>query len=500
MKTKALTHTHKLTWGLIGLALFSYGLLSFNAGSKVSPALTPLENPAEVVTYINQQAESGVDMSNSDAVQVLPSWLNLMAKVSSSDYAYGDDGILKTEHYYFSMGDTKRYVLSAHMMLGMVIMVTGFFQFFPAFRRKHRRAHRVLGAIYIAAAIGSMSMSTYYLINTPVADTFNEFVFHYGLWFVLLLSMISIGFATVAIFKRNVAVHLGWQALAFGCFLTAPIQRYIWVALAPLGGDRTFNEMNILINITLFAVCFFCSYLLFYVNRESSPARPAKASEQVGSNTIGQYLLAGGLGFAWLLTLWFYVVSPGLAGSDFTQHLSNPSIASHHDQIFATFLPVVFVALLAVFFFACYQIMSRAHGKLGHFRSAQISGTGIAILLIYWGVTLGMPDHTVSLAGTFYAAVGAFMLAFLTWMSLSFRQANLDHARELMWFLIMLAVAPAAMYLNMFNFDSIGFVPEPYATSGHGYQYAAAAALANAMIIGHLAAVYSKHTKQYAVN
>ena len=121
----------KLSWPIIGLILISYALLAFNSGVTLSPLTNKAENNEEIATYVLDRADAGVDMRGSPEVkQVVPAWSNLMAELSSSSYAYGVDGLQETQIYYFSMSESRRNVLSTHMMLGAVLMITGFLQFF----------------------------------------------------------------------------------------------------------------------------------------------------------------------------------------------------------------------------------------------------------------------------------------------------------------------------------------------------------------------------------
>ena len=261
-------------WPLIGLVLIGYGLLAFNAGTTLSPATGRTDNGAEVARYVLDQTRQGVDMIGTEEVsQVVPDWANLMARLSSSDYAYGDDGLQDTQIYYFSMPESRRTVLSTHMMLGMVLMTAGFLQFWPAFRRRFRKTHRLLGAVYVLAAFASMTLSGIHLVNSGIANTFNTFVFHVGLWVMLVGVVVSVSMAGIALLRKDIARHLGWQALGFGFLLTAPLQRIDWLALSTVAGDASFNEMNILVNTILFVQATLAGYWLFRVNRGSSPLR-----------------------------------------------------------------------------------------------------------------------------------------------------------------------------------------------------------------------------------
>ncbi|MDX1497893.1 MAG: DUF2306 domain-containing protein, partial [Salinisphaeraceae bacterium] len=385
-----------LLWGLLGIFLIGYGLVAFNAGTKIAPALSTSANADETVGYIMAQADQGMSMANTPEAEVLPFWINLIARLESSEYVHGSDSIMQTEQHFYAMGETKRTVLSTHMMLGLVIMATGFFQFWPAFRRKHRRMHRVLGVAYIAAAFASMSMSGYYLVNNPIADTYNEFVFYIGLWVLLVISLLSISIAGFAIFKRNIALHLGWQALAFGCFLSAPIQRALWVGLAPVSDGVSFNETNMLVNVSLYAFCWLSAYLLFYLNRNSSSLRGESAEPATVKPVLQLGVGSLFLGL-WVITLLFYLVWPGLAGSEFIQRLVPTTAVQWHDSIMGSPPDWVLMVALTLLLLAGSRLLLASSGAkdIGKGTVTVLLAAALTITAIYlsWGSELGWSTH-----------------------------------------------------------------------------------------------------------
>lgn len=492
-----------LLWGLLGVFLVGYGLVAFNAGTKIAPVLSTSANADETVGYIMAQADQGVPMANTPEAEVLPFWINLIARLESSEYVHGSDSIMQTEQHFYAMGETKRTVLSTHMMLGLVIMTTGFFQFWPAFRRKYRKTHRVLGVTYIAAAVVSMSMSGYYLLNNPVANTYSEFVFYVGLWYLLVLSLVSISIAGFAIFKRNIPVHLGWQALAFGCFLSAPIQRALWVGLAPASDGATFNEVNMLVNVCLFAFCWLAAYLLFYVNRNSSPYSGAQ-TEAVAMHPMLRRAVGGVLFGLWVIAVLFFLVAPGLGGSEFIQQVVPASAVQWHDGIMGSALVWVLVAAMTVLLVSGARLLLASSGSkelsTGTVNLLLVSAVAVAALYLTWGSQLGWSSHEHSVAGVMYGVTGLMMLCFLALVVHGLRSGQVEKTREWLWFLVLLAATPAMMYLMLFLLAATDFVPERYVAMGHGYQIAAALAAATPIMVGHLIAVHSRFTKQYAVN
>ncbi|MEN8719575.1 MAG: DUF2306 domain-containing protein [Oceanococcaceae bacterium] len=480
--------------------------MALNAGLKLSPSVNATSGQDAVIGHILEETAQGRSMVGAPETEVLPFWINLIARVGSGEYAYGPNSITATEQGYHAMETSRRHVLSTHMMLGLVIMAAGFFQFWPAFRRRHRKAHRWIGSAYVLAALASMSMSAYFLVRTGVDETFNGFVFYAGLWFLLVLSVVSIGVALWAIRRGDVAAHLGWQALAFGCFLSAPIQRTLWVAMTPWAGTASFNEMNIAVNVGLFALCFSAGYLVFVVNRASAPLRRVPAASRAAWLSSVRIQVRVGVGVLivalWALAAWLYLVAEGLAGSAFTRELAPAAAVVAHDTALGALAPWVVVAAMALFAGVSAKVLlaTPADAVLSptKFALLALSGGALALLYVRWGLSLGMPSHALSVAGVFYAALGALLMVFVALVGYGMRRGCLDQVREWLWFAIGLALAPGLLYGQFALLRLSGLIPDGYAH--HGYQIAAAVALSLPIIAGHLLAVYSPRTRRHALS
>jgi uncharacterized membrane protein len=488
-------------WSFLGIFLIGYGVIAFNAGSHVTPAL---DNQAPtLLTNIMKQADDGVDMSHSPEADYMPYWMNFIAKIESSKYIYGSDSVTTTQQHYQTLSEPKRYVISTHMAVGSILMVAGFFQFLPAFRRKHRKLHRIFGVVYVLSAFISTGLSGYYLATTDVSDIYQEFVFATGLWFVLVIAVVGISVSSYAIFKRNIALHLGWQTLAFGSFLTAPIQRSLWVGLAPFSDGASFNEMDILTGTILFGLSFMLAYWIFYANRQSSPLRassiPSISDAMAPSSKYGIYI---GLAVAWLLMTIFYVLFPGLAGSVFTKNFAYESAIQWHDKNLGTILPSVLIVLMASFLTAAVRVLMVSPMAIeGMSLEKKIffsSGIGISAIFILWGYRLGMPSYVHSIAGVFYTYLGVFILAFLGLILRAITTREIGKIKEWLVFIILLAISPAVVYMTLFINDTVDFIPQAY--RHQGYEMSAGLAIALTSIFGHLFAIYSAETKRYIIN
>jgi hypothetical protein len=492
-------------WLLLGLVLIGYGLLAFNAGTTLSPATGRADNGAEVARYVLDQTRQGVDMIGTGEVrQVVPVWANLMARLSSSDYAYGDDGIQDVQVYYFSMPEGRRTVLSTHMMLGLVLMTAGFLQFWPAFRRRFRKTHRVLGVVYVLTAVVSMTLSGIHLVNSGIANTYNTFVFHVGLWVMLAGVLVSVSMAGIALLRKDIARHLGWQALGFGFLMTAPLQRLDWLALSTVAGDASFNEMNILVNTILFVQATLAGYWLFRVNRGSSPLR---ASATLALAPVSQalqrsgYVMLAALALIWLLPAMLF---GSLADLSVVERMVPATVLSWLDGVVTGGPLLLFALALAVLMPAAWTQLANLRNSVASSLTitslTRISAATVAVIALYWGYQLGMPSHAHSLAGGSFALLGVLLGFFLLQLIKAQRQGEHGMAVEWLQFLLLSATTPALLLINLWLLDLIGAVPPLYLGQGAGYEVATISALFTPVLIGFLLSVYSAETDRYRVS
>jgi hypothetical protein len=488
--------------------LLSYGLLAFDSGAKLSPLLNQTSRPDLVSTYILENVSGSDSMSGTEEVgQVIPEWLNLIASLRSGEYAYGPDSIMETEIYYYSMSESRRKILSTHMMLGVVILVTGFLQFWPSVRRRHRRLHRYVGGIYILAAITSMTLSCLHLLHSGPANTYDNFVFYIGLWMMLLGVVLSVSMAMWALYKKNYAQHLGWQALGFGFFMTAPLQRIDWIVLSIFAGDRSFNEMNILVNSMLFVQAVLMAYVLFYINRSVSPRKPrleVKSSEGPRS-IISQYLLyilAASLSF---LIVYQFILLPGMANNELILAVVPETAAYWHGLIFESrVLPWLVtsasVVILMVGIHLQMLVQSENAPAKGLAALVTFCGCLVSVTFLYWAFQLGLPTHAHSLAGSTYAVMGVLLFLFIALYSTRIYCGLWGAARESLWFVILLAAGPALGYAILMILPTLDWVPAEYVAQGDAYELAMIISVFLPVFLAFMIAVYSQETKQYAVH
>lgn len=491
-------------WIAVGILLIGYGLFAFNAGSKISPLTNKAEDNLSLSMQIIQEAENGVDVRGSEEVlQTMPQWMNFMAYISSSKYVYGEDSLMETEIYYHAMPESGRAVLGSHMMLGVVLLTAGFFQFWPAFRHRYRKAHRISGVVYILAALTSMTMSGIHLVNSGIANTYDTYAFHIGLWVMLIGVLFSISMASIAIFRKKIAQHMGWQAIGFGFLLTAPIQRADWIMLAPFAGDRSFNEMNTAVNIFLFVQVSLIGYALFLLNRESSALRPKEILltsfsprfYMIGSAVLAIFALFG-------------------LGPLFTQNsLADIPLLQRMipDQALALLVSEVNGMSKILYASAAAVLMGCAWIQLNALRNGQkqqawsnyaiwISATVVGLVCFSWAYKLGMPSNEHGVAGAGLFVLGLLSVVFLGLFVWKRQKGEWGKAVEWLQFLLLLSMAPALFTINIWLLDRFNLVPEPYLGQATALEIATINAVFIPVLVGFILSVYSDETNRYKVS
>ncbi|MCD8523817.1 MAG: DUF2306 domain-containing protein [Saccharospirillaceae bacterium] len=492
-------------WPLIGALLLAYGALAFNSGLTLSPLSNHSDNPAETATTVLQQASSGVDMRGSPEVQnVVPAWVNLMAHISSSEYAYGADGISDTNIYYFSMPEARRHVLSTHMMLGLVLMVAGFLQFWPGFRRRYRKAHRLIGVAYILAAFVSMGMSGHHLINSGIANTYNTFVFHIGLWIMLVGVLVSLTMAGIALLRKDIARHLGWQALGFGFLLTAPLQRMDWLLLSGIADGVSFNEMNILVNTILFAQATLAGFGLFWLNRASSPLRNNAALTLRPLNRPLQWVGYGVILLSALVLMLPMIMGVSVADIGWMQRMVPAMplawLAALLDTAWLPLFGLLLTVLLASAWVQWVAARAGVETSATLPRITLISLLAVVSMLFYAAYQLGMPTHARSSAGAGFAVMGALLLVFGLLLQRAIAHAERGKVVESLQMVLLCATAPLLLVMNGLLFDLIGAVPAEYLARSAAYEMAVIGALFVPLLAGGLLSVYSAETGRYRIS
>lgn len=485
------------------LAVVFYGVLAMQTGRYNLPAATEASRVTEIAAA-RAKGDAGVAYADLTAAEkdAYPIWVNLMGRVSSTRYTYGSDSISEITEYYAVMPATQKTILSAHMMLGGSCIILGLFQFWPAFRRRHRKAHRIMGALYVGAALVAMTLSVLHLLHAGIENTYQTFVFHVGLWMMVVGVVSSLLLAGYHIWRRNIALHLGWQAIGYGFLLTAPVQRYDWMLVGHFFPGISQGVGNGLVNVILFWQCLLLAYVLFAWNRAESAPRQQPVARVANARLTGVKrvaLLIGG--FAILTIAQRYMFSTGLAGSEAARAMVPASLLASDAQLFAgSFLSPLFAGVMIAALGSLLYLVVFNEDARGVRALAAVTALAAGAIQMYWGWAQGGPSPATFSGGTFHMVTGLSMTVFALLMLLA-GWRNRDALRsEWTIFLLLFALAPPTLFWVLEVMHALALVPEIYVGRGHAYMIAAIVPLTNAMLVGIIAAMQGRETAGRVIN
>ncbi len=488
-------------WLLFAAFLTFYAVLVVQSGvhnlpSNSGPGDVPLLNQIEA------KADQGVPYSEiaKDVQQVYPWWNQLMAHVTGTYNALGSNGSTDPTRHYAGMDPTKKSVLSVHMALGGACLVLGIFQFWPYFRRNYRKAHRVIGGLYILSAYTMVAASVYYLVNTTIADTYQGFTFHLQLWFLVISTTVTQTLAIYHIKQRNFALHFGFQAYTFAAFLSAPLQRLDWVVLGWAWPHLSQGEVNNMVNLAGFWQCLLVAYVIYVWNRESSPLRPQpvpQAATPAAQARVFWALALAAVG----TTVAFYLVWPGLGQWEVARGIVPASTLAADAALFAdrTLQNLVFTAVTgAAIVSGMWLLVNDAASKRMRqvfYATAVVSG----LIQLSWSWQLGEPSMKIIAGGGLYFITGVSLLAFAVLALWAERRGREGLWREMMVYGTNFAFAPAMLLWMHALWYALGVIPTQYLNVGHGYLLAAGGAILGPTFNGFIGAFTSSETRSRVI-
>lgn len=482
------------TWLLRGIALMGalamlfYGLLAIDTGIVNFKAAGNHE--VEVQRQAMQaRAEAGQPLGpDSEVAAHSGAFLTLIAKATSPTYAFGEHGLSETAIHYANMPRANGVTLSVHNVLGGITMLFGALQFWPAFRRRFPRWHRAFGGLYILAAQGAMIAAMVFLVRTPVHLIYDQLTFYIGLWGLAIGVTLSLWMAIYSMARKRIAQHQGWMALNYGMLLTAPIQRYGWVAFGAADPNLRQLEGNYAVTAVLIPLSVMIGYGLFSINRWLQAERPAGTLARIAQPFAGHHRLGRALAWAMLpvlaLAAWATVdtmlLRPGLA------HLTNAStlipagvLALDEAVIVAdagsrwAFTAATLLGLVALAAWLRGTTLSdqRMPPKAAGWLLAGASFT-VGALLIQWGLRLGMPSFATQHGGSLHVFGGAVTVLFSVLMGQALRRQAWGWAREWSWFLLACLLATPSLWWALPTVGHLG-LPSEYIQTGHAWRLAA---------------------------
>lgn len=123
-------------------------------------------------------------------------------------------------------------LLTIHIIFGMIAILLGPFQFFPAIRNNYIYLHRFTGRTYLLAVLIAAFSSIYLAINNNIIVQ-QRFTFGTGLLGLATAWLVTSGMALWAIKKRNFVQHREWMIKSYVVTCGFTFFRIFAVTLTP---------------------------------------------------------------------------------------------------------------------------------------------------------------------------------------------------------------------------------------------------------------------------
>jgi len=494
----------------LALAALLYGLAAIDAGIVNFRGAGNAEIAAKRVA-MQQAGEEG--KSAGDFVEITEHssvLVGVLSETTSPQYAYGKGGLSESLIHYATMPKANGIVISMHSMLAGTCMLFGALQFWPAFRKRYPKWHRSFGVVYMVAAQAAMIASTVYLIRTPIVDIYDQLTFYVGLWGLVVLVTMSLWMAIYSLWRKQIAQHQGWMCLNYGLLLTAPVQRYGWVAFGMAAPQLRQLEANYAVSGVLIPLTMMMGYGVFTINRWLQAVRPAAAVDQVAKAfaPISRFGRAFTLGCLLVLlaavasTVQYFILTPSLGLAFHAQTLIPVGVLTLHDAVIAdsVLTRLMFAAasvaglLIGVWWLWAAFVSHKGDQKLQQraLWALVVCGAVVGPVLVHWGLQMGMPSFATLSGGALNVFGGCITLMFSMLLAFALRGEHQAWAKEWGIFVLTCLVATPSFYWQLPMLELSG-IDANFIASGHIYRMAESGAWF-IVLIGFAYGIYSKAT------
>lgn len=497
---------------LAALALLVYGGTSIEAG-VVNYRAAHDPTVAQHRIEMQKAAEAGHSLGTFEEIARYSStMLAMLAEISSPTYTFGKQGLSEALVHYAVMPQFNGVALALHSIFSGTAMLFGALQFWPAFRARYPKWHRGFGVVYMVVAQLSMVAAGIYLWRTPIDLIYDQFTFYVGLWILTIGVSLSLWMSIHALSKRRIAQHQAWMALNYGMLLTAPIQRFGWLAFGAATPHLRQLEANYAVTGALIPLCLLIGYGLYTVNRWVQAPRAQSATAKVAAQFVshgqlGRWLARGVMGAmlaAVLGTLFVFVFNDGMAAAHMAAELV-PASVLQLDQAVLSETPVTrtmfviascFGLLIGVRWLqlgarqALHPSVSPSHRQLGWALSLATAVVGVTLL--DWSLRWGPPSFAAQHGGALHMFGGLSALTFSGLLAWALRQGWDDWAWEWSWFNLACLIAKPS-FLVLLPLVGYAGVPDRFIDTGHAYRLASYAEW-SFVIVAAVVAVYSPAT------
>lgn len=472
---------------ILALAMLLYGVVAIDTGIVNYKGAGNADVAAKRIE-MQRAAEAG-DKSGSVAEHTGIGF-DFLRRHSSPQYSFGKDGLSEPAIHYATMPKFNGITLSIHNALGGVCMLFGALQFWPAFRRRFPLWHRAFGGLYILAAQTAMVAAMIYLSRTAVVDIYDRLTFYVGLWGLAIGVTTTLWMAIYSMLKKRIAQHQAFMCLNFGLLLTAPIQRYGWLAFGMFGPqDMRQLEANYAVTGVLVPLTVMIGYGLFTINRwlqaDRSAAGMQKAAQAFTLHArLGRLLamvsplvlLAAGI-----TTVQHYWLQPGLQHIEHAAQWIPAGVIQLEEQVIvaqtatrqfftiATLLGLIAGAHLMWTAFVAKASPPRYMGLSGWALAA--AGGAVGAVLVQWGLQMGLPSFATLAGGAIYLFGGCVTLVLTALLAFALATGRHVWVKEWGVFVIACLLATPSLYGALPLIGAMPIDPQ-FVQEGHVFRMA----------------------------
>lgn len=398
---------------------------------------------------------------------------------------FADSRLMEHGIYYTTMPTTNQVLMLVHVLFGVFCMLVGGLQFWPGFRKRYMKAHRVIGMIYVVTVPVSVLTVLAYMALTPPHHIYDHLIAWIALWIFGLLALVSVAMALRALKARRIFEHQAWMALSFGCLLVAPLLRLDWVLLAWLFPAIDQETLNLVTMGMMLPETLLIAYGLILVNRgyaRPMRQRPAAAVAGPGARLFLRAQPAlHAVALALLVTnVLFYVMGSGMASVEVAARLVPAALVGREQAVLAAHreITLLFTFGISLAFPAVVQALGQllqAPSATGTSPTSTASlvaallalGAGVASCFLGWQIGLS-PDNVWLSGGTMYM-VNGLVLATFSLLCLGARAVGQRGLlKEGLVFLLCLLPFPTLFFLTLQVLGWISLPPD-YIAAGQGF-------------------------------
>ena len=438
-----------------------------------------------VEAYATQQVEALRANPTEENIRAVSIELWGLSKLVSVQH-FVDSKLPEHGQYYASMPTTNQVLLLTHVLSAVFCMLFGGLQFWPQFRKRFMRAHRVIGKIYLVTVPVTVVLSLLYLALTPPHYIYDHLVAWIALWVFGGLALLSVTMAILALKARRVYEHQAWMALSFGSLLVAPMLRWDWVLLGRLFPAIDQQTLNLVTMGLMLPQCLLITYGLILINRQYQRPMSKRVIQPVAQKSTQLFIrvlpaLYAAAVAVLAFNVWFFLPGQGLGSVAFAQTRLPAALIQQHQLALSQYplitgLYVFSINLalpLGLYTFKRLLTTSKdASGFVRVKRDASLTGlllaiAGLGSMLI--GHAFGLAAHNLWFSGgTMYVVNGLVLAAFGLYLLGSSRAGQLALMKESLLFGLCLAPFAALFFATLWVLSLLP-MPLDYIHDGQGY-------------------------------